>query len=78
MSSLIEVLFKIGDGCSTRFWEDTWLGDTPLKSQYPSLYNIVQQKNVSVNNVLSISPTEYKLQKGANWSHVGHMVSLMP
>ena len=36
--------FKIGDGALTRFWEDTWLGDTPLKSQYPSLYNIVQRK----------------------------------
>jgi hypothetical protein len=23
---------------STRFWEDSWLGDGPLASQYPNLY----------------------------------------
>ena len=34
--------FKVGNGLSTRFWEDTWLGDSPLQSQYPSLYNITQ------------------------------------
>ena len=22
--------FKVGDGMNTRFWEDTWLGDTPV------------------------------------------------
>lgn len=34
--------FIVGNGMSTRFWEDTWLGDRPLAQQYPSLYNIVQ------------------------------------
>ena len=29
------------NGTTTRFWEDTWLGKTPLALQYPSLYNIV-------------------------------------
>ena len=34
--------FVIGNGTSTRFWEDTWLGETPLALQYLSLYRIVQ------------------------------------
>ena len=34
--------FVIGNGSSTRFWEDTWLGETPLAIQYPYLYRIVQ------------------------------------
>jgi hypothetical protein len=29
--------FNINDGTSTRFWEDTWLGDKPLKDAYSSL-----------------------------------------
>ena len=33
--------FRVGNGETTRFWEDTWLGKTPLKYQYPLLYNIV-------------------------------------
>ena len=45
--------FIIGDGSDTRFWEDSWLGTTPLSSQYPILYDIVQHKNVTVAHVLS-------------------------
>ena len=48
--------FAVGDGKGTRFWEDTWLGNTPLAAQYPSLYNIVRHKNVVVNDVLSHNP----------------------
>jgi hypothetical protein len=45
--------FTLGGGRNTRFWEDTWLDDTPLSSQYPSLYNIVRHKHVRVADVLS-------------------------
>uniref|UniRef100_A0A8I6X924 Uncharacterized protein n=1 Tax=Hordeum vulgare subsp. vulgare TaxID=112509 RepID=A0A8I6X924_HORVV len=31
------VKFMVGEGTSTRFWEDTWLGSTPLALQYPML-----------------------------------------
>ena len=40
----------------TRFWEDTWLGDSPLASQYPTLYNITRHKNVLVGDVLANRP----------------------
>jgi hypothetical protein len=29
--------FVIKDGTNTRFWDDTWIGDKPLKDTYPSL-----------------------------------------
>jgi hypothetical protein len=49
--------FTVGNGLKTRFWEDTWLGDTPLAKQYPSPYNIVRWKNVLVTNFFhGISP----------------------
>ena len=38
------VKFIIGNSNTTRFWEDAWLGETPLALQYPTLYNIVQCK----------------------------------
>jgi hypothetical protein len=47
--------FKVGNGETTRFWEDTWLGNTSLAHQYPSLYNIVHHKNVTVAQVLAQS-----------------------
>jgi hypothetical protein len=34
----------------------TWLVDSPLSSQYPSLYNIVRHKHVRVAEVLSNVP----------------------
>jgi hypothetical protein len=40
--------FIVGDGQTTRFWEDAWLGKTLLETQYPSLYTIVRHKNVKV------------------------------
>ena len=43
--------FRVRNGETTRFWEDTWLGNTPLKDQYPLLYNIVQHQNVSIHDV---------------------------
>jgi hypothetical protein len=33
--------FIIKDGTSTSFWDDTWIGNKPLKDTYPTLYNIV-------------------------------------
>jgi hypothetical protein len=44
----------LGNGKSIRFWEDTWLGDTPLENQYPSLFNIVRRKNVTVADALGM------------------------
>jgi hypothetical protein len=45
--------FIVGNGAKTRFWEDTWLGKLPLSQQYPSLYNIVHHKNVTIAHVLA-------------------------
>jgi hypothetical protein len=62
--------FKVGNGQNTRFWEDTWLGDTPLSQQYAALYNIVHQKNVLVYDVLSANPLNIEFRRvlsGNNW-----------
>lgn len=31
---------KVGDGRGTRFWEDNWCGDMPLKSLFPRIYRL--------------------------------------
>ena len=36
--------FMIQNGSQVRFWEDIWLGNTPLREQYPQLYNIARGK----------------------------------
>jgi hypothetical protein len=43
--------FGVGNGLSTRFWEDSWLREKTLSEEYPSLYNIAHHKNVMVAHV---------------------------
>jgi len=44
--------FVIKDGSQVRFWEDIWLGNSPLREQYPELYNIVIKNQDTVAEVL--------------------------
>jgi hypothetical protein len=41
-------IVKIGDGKSTCFWLDSWLGNKPLSVQFPALFSHVQSPNVLV------------------------------
>ena len=52
--------FSVKDGSEIRFWEDTWLGTTPLREQYPALYGIVQGRHKSdtlAQVLVDIQPT---------------------
>jgi hypothetical protein len=68
--------FNLGDGSTIRFWEDVWFGDTTLTQQYPSLYHIVQHKNVSVADVLAHAPLNIHFRRVLNenkwmaWLHL--------
>jgi hypothetical protein len=69
--------FIIGNGASTRFWKDTWLGETPLATQYPSLYNIVQRREVYVATVLQSHPLNIQFRRslvGNRWEVWLHLV----
>ena len=71
------VKFLVGNGMSTRFWEDTWLGETPLAVQYPTLYNIVQRKEDYVGTVLHTIPLNIQFRRalvGERWNAWMHLV----
>jgi len=55
--------FIIKDGTKTRFWDDTWVGDKPLKDAYPSLYNIVRDFHATVSKVMSTSPLNISFRR---------------
>jgi hypothetical protein len=55
--------FILGDGSSIRFLEDTWLGETPLAAQYPSLYNIVRHKDQTVANTFASVPLNIEFRR---------------
>jgi hypothetical protein len=47
--------FLLKDGSHVRFWEDKWLGNSTLREQYHSFYNIAQHKQDTVAKVFSTS-----------------------
>ncbi|WVZ90234.1 hypothetical protein U9M48_036551 [Paspalum notatum var. saurae] len=40
--------FIVKDRSQVKFWEDNWLDGTPLRNQYPSLYNIARSKFITI------------------------------
>ncbi|KAL9665841.1 hypothetical protein QQ045_000162 [Rhodiola kirilowii] len=42
---------KLGKGNMLRFWEDTWLGDSPLKVQYKKLWSLAVNKKARVKEM---------------------------
>jgi hypothetical protein len=69
--------FRLGDGSQVRFWEDAWITPRPLKSIFPTLYNIVRRKGASMRTVLSLTPLNVAFRRslvGVNlqaWHEVG-------
>nr|CAE04633.3 OSJNBa0028I23.15 [Oryza sativa Japonica Group] len=55
--------FKLQDGLQIRFWEDCWLGNQSLEKIYPSLYNLVRNKNVVVAKVLERVPLNVSFRR---------------
>jgi hypothetical protein len=75
--------FVVGNGMNTRFWEDIWLGHKSLAEEYPSLYNIVNHKNVTVENVLATNPLNISFRRTLNdnkwvrWTHLLHRLIMV-
>jgi hypothetical protein len=43
--------FKLREGTQIKLWEDIWLSNQTLKSQYSSLYNIAHRRYIGVADV---------------------------
>ncbi|GJS61833.1 RNA-directed DNA polymerase, eukaryota, reverse transcriptase zinc-binding domain protein [Tanacetum coccineum] len=46
---------KVGNGEKTLFWDDLWIGEDVLKSQFPRLFALELQKDISVAKKMSHS-----------------------
>lgn len=45
--------FKIGNGFSTDFWNDSWCAAAPLSRLFPSVFTMAGLKHVTVAQILS-------------------------
>ncbi|WVZ87323.1 hypothetical protein U9M48_033978 [Paspalum notatum var. saurae] len=69
--------FLVKDGSQARFWEDTWLDGTPLKDQYPSLYNIARFKFISIAEAMSASPPNFSWRRQLFGTNLDNWLSLL-
>jgi hypothetical protein len=53
----------IKDGSQIRFWEDSWLGNSPLSEQYLALYSIVRRKSDTIASVMATSPPDVTFRR---------------
>lgn len=53
----------MGDGKTTRFWEDSWLGNVPLCSKFHRLYNVNTSFNITVAEVIGGSWDNIKFRR---------------
>ena len=73
--------FNIKDETQTRFWEDTWACQRPLKEQFPALYNIAHYPHATVEAVLRSQPLNISFQRALvgnklnEWLHLVAKVS---
>nr|GEZ40532.1 hypothetical protein [Tanacetum cinerariifolium] len=53
---------RIGNGLSTRFWSDIWLGDTQLRAKFPRIYALDLYKDCTVADKMAHS-LEFNLRR---------------
>jgi len=44
---------EVGNGLKTSFWKSIWIGNLPLSIQFPILFDLTYDKDVSVNDVFT-------------------------
>ena len=54
---------KVGDGRNTRFWEDSWVDDKPLREAYPRLYDISFDHNITVEEAIQKGWHEFRFRR---------------
>ena len=56
--------FEVGNGQGIKFWKDIWLGDTPLKVSFPSLFVLAPSKEAWVREYWSSATS------GGGWNPI--------
>ncbi|GJT31587.1 RNA-directed DNA polymerase, eukaryota, reverse transcriptase zinc-binding domain protein [Tanacetum coccineum] len=72
---------KIGNGEDSCFWDDVWIGDTPLKIRYPRLYDLEVNKGIKVASKMAhvsrSSSFRRNPRSGAEQSQIESLLDLL-
>ena len=53
----------VGNGLNTCFWKSIWIGNLPLSVQFPVLFDLAYDKDITVNDVLASNFEVLKLRR---------------
>ncbi|GJS89701.1 RNA-directed DNA polymerase, eukaryota, reverse transcriptase zinc-binding domain protein [Tanacetum coccineum] len=71
---------RVGNGDSTKFWHETWMGNSPLKSQFPRLFRLALNKDCTIrecwNNGWDLSWSR-PITSGTNSQHLSTVLNLL-
>lgn len=45
------ITFRIGDGSRVHFWEHKWCGENILKEDFPNIYGVSCQRELTVRQI---------------------------
>lgn len=63
---------KVGNGRKT-FWNDVWVGHSPLRQQFPDIYNLNQQKVATISEVKGVQGWNFTFRMFLNDREVGRL-----
>ena len=69
--------FSIGNGRSTRFWTDRWLGAQPLWIEFRDLYELAFDPSITVAAALAASPPVIYFKRELNGLEQSNLLALM-
>ncbi|XP_071712398.1 uncharacterized protein [Rutidosis leptorrhynchoides] len=67
---------KIGDGGSTSFWHEHWLGENKLSTLFPRLFRLEQSSNVSIKDRLTEDGMVWQCRRTSTGRAAGDLVEL--
>ncbi|WMV20542.1 hypothetical protein MTR67_013927 [Solanum verrucosum] len=71
-------MIKVGNSRKTMFWNDIWVGQTPLRQQFPDIYNLNQQKIATISEVKNAQGWNLSFRRLLNDWEVERISSTVP
>jgi len=70
-------IHKVHNGVRTSFWHDIWVGDAPLRVQFPALFNMCRNPDATVDSCYFEGEWEVELRRSLSPREVSDWSNLM-